>query len=68
MLNFWKISSKDIPSFYLFLNLFRDVDHPNEDMGKLYAQDVKDICDKLAANGKKPSCFIAESLQSCGGK
>ena len=45
----------------------RDVDHPGADMGALYAQDVRSICDKLLAQGKKPSCFIAESLQSCGG-
>ena len=43
------------------------MDHPGKDMGALYAQDVKNICDKLSSNGKKPACFIAESLQSCGG-
>ena len=47
---------------------FRDVDHPGEDMGVLYASEVKGICDKLAAGGEKPGCFIAESLQSCGGQ
>ena len=45
----------------------RDVDHPDEDLARLYANDVKDICDKLKDNGKKPGCFIAEGLQSCGG-
>ena len=45
----------------------RDVDHPGEDMGALYAQEVRNICAKLLSQGKKPSCFIAESLQSCGG-
>ena len=48
-------------------NFYRDVDHPGADMGALYAQDVRNICDKLSEQGKKPSCFIAESLQSCGG-
>ena len=48
-------------------NTFRDVDHPGKDMGSLYAQDVKNICDKLTSKGMKPACFIAESLQSCGG-
>jgi ethanolamine-phosphate phospho-lyase len=46
---------------------FRDIDHPNEDLGLLYANDVKEIIDKMAKEGKKPSAFIAESLQSCGG-
>jgi 4-aminobutyrate aminotransferase-like enzyme len=49
-------------------SLCRDVDHPGKDMGALYAADVKEICDKLDADGKKPSCFIGESLQSCGGQ
>ena len=48
-------------------NTFRDVDHPGKDMGALYAQDVKNICEKLKSKGMKPGCFIAESLQSCGG-
>ena len=47
---------------------YRDVDNPGKDMGEMYAQDVKDICDKLSAKGMNPSCFIAESLQSCGGE
>ena len=47
---------------------FRDIDHPNEDMGALYANDVKEIIEKMATIDKRPSCFIAESLQSCGGK
>jgi len=42
--------------------------HPGEDMGKLYAKDVEDIIANLDKKGRKPSCFIAESLQSCGGQ
>jgi len=42
--------------------------HPGEDMGKLYAKDVDDIISKLSEKGRKPSAFIAESLQSCGGQ
>ena len=37
-------------------------------MGKLYANDVKEIIDQMQLEGKKPGCFIAESLQSCGGQ
>ena len=54
----------NIPSFLQY----RDDEHPGKDMAELYAMDVKDICDKLASKGMKPGCFIAESLQSCGGK
>jgi len=43
-------------------------EHPGEDMGKLYARDVDDIIADLANKGRKPSAFIAESLQSCGGQ
>jgi len=43
-------------------------EHPGEDMGKLYAKDVDDIIADLANKGRKPSAFIAESLQSCGGQ
>lgn len=34
----------------------------------MYANDVKEIIDKMQSEGKKPGCFIAESLQSCGGQ
>ncbi len=37
-------------------------------MGELYANEVKKIIDNMAKVGKKPGCFIAESLQSCGGQ
>ena len=50
----------------MFFN--RDQDYPGEDLGKKYANEVKDIIDKLQAEGKSPGCFIAESLQSCGGQ
>ena len=53
-------------SIEMFFN--RDQDYPGEDLGKKYANEVKDIIDKLQAEGKSPGCFIAESLQSCGGQ
>jgi len=53
----------------VYRGVHRDTDHPpGTDMGKVYADQVKDICDKLRSQGSKPSCFIAESLQSCGGQ
>ncbi len=46
----------------------RDCKHPGEDLGKVYADEVADILDRLRKSDKRPSCFIAESLQSCGGQ
>ncbi|KAL4141686.1 hypothetical protein QTP88_004276 [Uroleucon formosanum] len=45
-------------------------DHPDEDMGKLYALEVKKIIDEnvIGQRGQKVCAFIAESLQSCGGQ
>jgi len=43
-------------------------EHPGQDMGKMYAKDVDDIIANIAEKGRKPSAFIAESLQSCGGQ
>jgi ethanolamine-phosphate phospho-lyase len=34
----------------------------------LYADEVEDIINGLAKNGKGVAAFIAESLQSCGGQ
>ena len=45
-----------------------DSDHAGEDMGVLYAKEVDHIITKLDQKGRKPSAFIAESLQSCGGQ
>ena len=47
---------------------YRDKDHPGQDMGELYASDVKEIIDGIHKKGSKVGGFIAESLQSCGGQ
>ncbi|GLG98063.1 Uncharacterized protein GBIM_04699 [Gryllus bimaculatus] len=47
---------------------FRDVDYPNQDLGKKYADEVKNICKKAREDGRSICAFIAESLQSCGGQ
>ncbi|XP_041635568.1 ethanolamine-phosphate phospho-lyase [Cheilinus undulatus] len=41
-------------------------DHP--DPAKAYADDVKDMIEKVQEKGGKIAAFIAESLQSCGGQ
>jgi len=52
----------------IYRGKFRDKDHKGEDLGELYANEVKEVIDKLHSQGKKPGGFIAESLQSCGGQ
>ncbi|KAK6633959.1 hypothetical protein RUM44_004566 [Polyplax serrata] len=47
---------------------FRDVDHPGADLGQMYADEVKEICQNVKRNGRSISAFIGESLQSCGGQ
>jgi len=51
-----------------YRGLHRDSDHPGEDMGTLYAKEVDSIIERMAEKGRRPSTFIAESLQSCGGQ
>ena len=38
------------------------------DAGSAYAQEVKDILDKIHNNGKQVSAFIAEPIMGCGGQ
>merc|ERR1719193_689992 len=52
----------------IYRGLHRDSDHPGEDMGTLYAKEVDSIIERMAEKGRRPSTFIAESLQSCGGQ
>lgn len=47
---------------------YKDVDYPGQDMGKMYADEVLDICKKARGDGRTIAAFIAESLQSCGGQ
>ena len=51
-----------------YRGVHRDSDHPGEDMGTLYAKEVDSIIERMAEKGRRPSTFIAESLQSCGGQ
>ncbi|XP_013380181.1 5-phosphohydroxy-L-lysine phospho-lyase-like [Lingula anatina] len=47
---------------------YTDKTHPGEDMGLLYANEVKALIDGAHKQGRKISAFFAESLQSCGGQ
>ena len=52
----------------IVLFVLRDVDCPGQDLGKMYADEVAQAIAKMQKEGKRPGCFIAESLQSCGGQ
>ncbi len=41
---------------------------PDRDAGRKYASHVADAADRLAAEGRRPGAFIAESILSCGGQ
>ncbi|KAF5300152.1 hypothetical protein FQR65_LT09243 [Abscondita terminalis] len=47
---------------------YRDTSHSEEELGHLYAEDVKAICQNVRNKGKGISAFIAESFLSCGGQ
>ncbi|XP_050391966.1 ethanolamine-phosphate phospho-lyase isoform X1 [Patella vulgata] len=47
---------------------YRDDEHPGKDLGKMYADDVKEIIDSIHEKGNTVSGFMAESMQSCGGQ
>ncbi|KAJ8939593.1 hypothetical protein NQ318_010600 [Aromia moschata] len=48
---------------------YRDTQYAKEEIGKLYADEVKEICRKIREEKGKGVCaFLAESLVSCGGQ
>jgi len=52
----------------LYAGKYREDKHTTEEAIQLYIDDVKKLIEDAAADGKGVSCFIAESLQSCGGQ
>ncbi|XP_019868208.1 alanine--glyoxylate aminotransferase 2-like [Aethina tumida] len=48
---------------------FNDSKYKKEDIGELYADEVKDICDRVKKETGEGICaYIAESMISCGGQ
>lgn len=47
---------------------YRDTDHETVELGRKYAEDVKQIISSARDNGRNVAAFISESLQSCGGQ
>jgi len=52
----------------IYRGKYTDKDYSMEELTDLYTDEIKKIVDENVANGKGTSCFIAESLQSCGGQ
>ncbi|XP_074025702.1 alanine--glyoxylate aminotransferase 2-like isoform X2 [Leptinotarsa decemlineata] len=47
---------------------YRDSEYQKEEIGQLYADEVRDICTKIQEDGNGVCAFIAESMVSCGGQ
>jgi len=52
----------------LYAGKYRDDEHTAEEAVQLYVDEVKRLVEASVANGTGVSCFISESLQSCGGQ
>jgi ethanolamine-phosphate phospho-lyase len=52
----------------VYAGKYRNDKHTSEELLELYTNDVKKLVDESASHGAGISCFIAESLQSCGGQ
>ncbi|XP_064599856.1 5-phosphohydroxy-L-lysine phospho-lyase-like [Liolophura sinensis] len=66
MPNTTEVHVADCPDVYR--GKYRDCDYPGEDLGLKYAEDVRAIINSLQSKGRKLGCYIAESMQSCGGQ
>lgn len=67
MLALWYLIFK-VPCPDVYRGKLRDCDFPGEDLGKKYAEEVDKIIKDIHDKGKGVCCFIAESMQSCGGQ
>lgn len=47
---------------------YRNSEYADEELGRKYADDVRDLIDEAKARGRLVAGFIAESIQSCGGQ
>lgn len=47
---------------------YRDDKYSPTEIGKKYAEEVKDTISKIHQQGKQLCMYIAESMQSCGGQ
>ena len=57
-----------VPNPDVYRGKYTSKDHPNEDLGAKYADEVKQVLDRCAQEGRQVAAFFAESLQSCAGQ
>lgn len=57
-----------VPAPDIYRGKYRDCDHPEDDLGLLYANEVKEAIETMKKKKKQVSFFIAESMQSCAGQ
>lgn len=56
------------PSPDTYRGQFTKDSYPGDDLGVLYAEEVRALCKEAKQKGRTIAGFIAESLQSCGGQ
>lgn len=61
-------STSQAPCPDVYRGKYRSIDYVGEDLGVKYAEDVKQICDDIKAEGRGVCAYIAESLISVGGQ
>lgn len=52
----------------MYRGKFTDKNHDKDDLGNIYAEEIRDICRKLKEQDKGVCAYIAESMLSCGGQ
>ncbi|ESO11579.1 hypothetical protein HELRODRAFT_108850, partial [Helobdella robusta] len=57
-----------VPTPDVYRGKYTDQSHPDYDLGKLYADEVRQVLERLPSEGRRVAAFFAESLQSCGGQ
>jgi len=56
------------PSPDVYRGQFTKDNYPGDDLGALYAEEVRALCKEAKKNGRTVAAFIAEGMQSCGGQ
>lgn len=51
-----------------YRGIHRNPEHSEEELGAMYAQEVSDVVQQTANEGRGICLFLAESLQSCAGQ
>ena len=64
----WRTNVLQVPCPDTYRGMYTDKDYPGEDLSAKYASEVDNIIEGIEKNGKGVCCFIAESMQSCGGQ